>query len=138
MYTRPIVIMSVTDDTGCLEVVAVGKVVERIMQSTPEHINELQKIGETYDLNSIKIDFENKIFLMLLHQSNGKRSRMQRRPLLVTYYDEGSHNMLFPLKRQMNQMAISPETTYMMPTQENTEDEHFAAVTAPETRTSDE
>ncbi|GAA0154105.1 hypothetical protein LIER_12186 [Lithospermum erythrorhizon] len=141
--TRPIVIMSVTDDTGCLEVVVVGKVAERIMQTTPEHINELKKIGETYDLNSIKTDFENKMFLMLLHQSTGKRLGMQRRPLLVAYYDEGSHNTLSPLKRQMNQMAISPESSskrqlIMMPTQENTEDEHFAVVTTPETRTSDE
>ncbi|GAA0138452.1 transporter [Lithospermum erythrorhizon] len=100
--------MSVTDDTGCLEVVAIGKVAERIMQTTPEHINELKKIGETYDLNSIKTDFENKMFLMLLHQSTGKRSGIQRQPLLVAYYDKGSHNTLSPLKRQMNQMAISP------------------------------
>ncbi|GAA0153703.1 hypothetical protein LIER_11875 [Lithospermum erythrorhizon] len=109
--------MSITDNSGSLEAVVVGKVAERIMQTTPERISELAKMGETYNLSSVRSDFENKMFLMLLYQSAGKKAGIQRRPLLEAYYNETSNdkgkstdNTLSPLKRQMNQMEIDPDS----------------------------
>ncbi|GAA0170708.1 hypothetical protein LIER_24908 [Lithospermum erythrorhizon] len=68
---RPLVIMSIRDDSGASEVVAVGRVAERIKQTTAEQITELKKMGQIYDLNSIQADFEDTIFLMLLHRGFG-------------------------------------------------------------------
>ncbi|GAA0179758.1 hypothetical protein LIER_30014 [Lithospermum erythrorhizon] len=115
---RPLVIMSVTDDTGSSDVVVVGSVAERIMQTTTDQIAELKKMGQPYDLNSVRTDFENKIFLMLLRRGSGKKAGIQRRPLLVAYYDETStdkgqvtNNALSRLKRQMNKLAIGLESS---------------------------
>ncbi|GAA0155223.1 hypothetical protein LIER_12999 [Lithospermum erythrorhizon] len=127
--------MSIRDDSGASEVVAVGSVAERIMQTTTEQITELKKMGQIYDLNSVQADFEDKIFLTLLRRGSGKKARIQRRPLLVAYYDETSadkgkatDNTLSPLKRQLNQMAIASESTskrqlMMTPADENTQNE---------------
>ncbi|GAA0154715.1 hypothetical protein LIER_12618 [Lithospermum erythrorhizon] len=78
------------------------------MQTTAEQIIELKKMGQTYDLTSVKVDFEDKMFLMLLRQGSGKKARIQRRLLLVAYNDETSvdkgkatDNAFSPLKRQL-------------------------------------
>ncbi|GAA0148650.1 hypothetical protein LIER_36768 [Lithospermum erythrorhizon] len=145
---RPIMIMSITYNSGSPDAVAVGNVAERIMQTTPERISELAKMGETYNRSSVRSDFENKIFLMLLHQSAGKKPEIQRRPLLVAYYDETSDdkgkstdNTLSPLKCQMNRMAINPESSSkrqltMMPTHETPQNEDSTIIQDPETRSS--
>ncbi|GAA0147618.1 hypothetical protein LIER_07274 [Lithospermum erythrorhizon] len=51
---RSIVIMSITDNSGSSEVVAVGNVAERIMQTTPERISELRKMHTTMKLQMTK------------------------------------------------------------------------------------
>ncbi|GAA0160398.1 hypothetical protein LIER_16961 [Lithospermum erythrorhizon] len=49
-------------------------------------------LNQSYDLNSIRAEFENKIFLMLLRWSSGKKYAIPGRPLLLAYYDE-AHNI---------------------------------------------
>ncbi|GAA0176588.1 hypothetical protein LIER_42100 [Lithospermum erythrorhizon] len=87
------------------------------------------------------------MFLMLLHQSAGKKAGIQRRPLLEAYYNETSDekgkstdNTLSPLKRQMNQMEIDPESSSkrqltMMPSYEIPQNEDSVVIQNPETGT---
>ncbi|GAA0175088.1 hypothetical protein LIER_28339 [Lithospermum erythrorhizon] len=44
--------------------------------------------GEKLELESIKASFEGKVFLMLLHRSQGKDAENPRRLLLVSYYED--------------------------------------------------
>ncbi|GAA0156521.1 hypothetical protein LIER_38284 [Lithospermum erythrorhizon] len=85
---RPIVIMSIEDLTGSMEAVATGNVAEQIIQTTSSQIVELMKLGQTYDLHSIKTEFQNKTFLMLLRRTYARRFDAQRRLLLAAYFDE--------------------------------------------------
>ncbi|GAA0164741.1 hypothetical protein LIER_20302 [Lithospermum erythrorhizon] len=76
---REIVIMSVEDLIGSIEVVATGNVADQILQMTTSQIMELIKLGEAYDLNNIRADFQNKIFLMLLRRIYIRKFDTQRR-----------------------------------------------------------
>ncbi|GAA0164429.1 hypothetical protein LIER_20069 [Lithospermum erythrorhizon] len=103
-----------------------------------------------YEFNYVRADFENKTFLMLLCRGSGKKTGIQRRPLLMAYYDETStdkdkvtNNALSPLKRQMKELAIGPESSSakrqltMTPANNNTHDEESNVTGDPETATLD-
>ncbi|KAG9149527.1 hypothetical protein Leryth_014307 [Lithospermum erythrorhizon] len=97
-----------------------------------------------YDLDNIKMDFNEKVFLILLRRSFGKQHEGQRKMLLLAYFDDidsttasqsasnpsplqptenttESSNKgksvdcqsfpLSPLKRQMSQISINPESS---------------------------
>ncbi|GAA0158572.1 hypothetical protein LIER_38684 [Lithospermum erythrorhizon] len=85
---------------------------------------------------------------MLLRRGSREKAGIQRRSLLVAYYDETSadskiiDNTLSPLKRQLNQIAIASESTskrqlMMTPADKNTQNEDSNIVGGLETATLD-
>ncbi|GAA0172851.1 hypothetical protein LIER_26588 [Lithospermum erythrorhizon] len=105
---RPLIVMMVTDETTTIKVVAIGKLAERILQTTSEDMSRLLKLGEAYDLDTIRSDFEGKVFLILLRCTYMKHNENRRRPLLLDFLVNVSHSSLSPLKRQMSEISLAP------------------------------
>ncbi|GAA0176293.1 hypothetical protein LIER_42057 [Lithospermum erythrorhizon] len=68
---------------GAIEVVA-----EQILQCTPTQLGRLVKEGIGFELEPIKSEFQDKMYLVLLRRTYSKRSDAQQRLLLVAYYDD--------------------------------------------------
>ncbi|GAA0164158.1 hypothetical protein LIER_39728 [Lithospermum erythrorhizon] len=80
--------MSASDRNGTVKIVAIGSIVERILQTTTINISKLSNLGEHYDLNSVRSEFHQKIFLILLRRSFGKHNEGQRKMLLLGYFND--------------------------------------------------
>ncbi|GAA0158119.1 hypothetical protein LIER_15225 [Lithospermum erythrorhizon] len=99
-------------DTG-----AIGSLAERILQITAMNILKLSNLGQIYDLDNNRSDFNERIFLMLLQRS---QSASNTSSLLATENTEESSDKgkqptshsspLSPLKCQMSEISINPDS----------------------------
>ncbi|GAA0160264.1 hypothetical protein LIER_39009 [Lithospermum erythrorhizon] len=93
---RPIVVLSVADQTSTTKVVALEKVAEQILETTTEDMLRLIEMGQNLELASIKAALEDKFFLMFLRCSFGTNSDTRRRLLLLAYFDDSTSNTPAP------------------------------------------
>ncbi|GAA0150646.1 hypothetical protein LIER_09539 [Lithospermum erythrorhizon] len=80
--------MTATDQSVVEQVVAIEEVAERILQTTAEDMARLHNMGEKLELDSIKVTFQGKTYLMMLRRTFGKNAENQRRLLLLSYYED--------------------------------------------------
>ncbi|GAA0166115.1 hypothetical protein LIER_40124 [Lithospermum erythrorhizon] len=129
---RPVIVMVITDQIdqmNSIKVLAVDNVAEQILQTTAGNIFRLSKMGQNYDVNTIRSELHGKVFLMLLRSTFGQQNERQRKMLLIAFYDEtGSaddqdvertskgkfvvstqSSPLLPLKCQMSAITLAPE-----------------------------
>ncbi|GAA0156248.1 hypothetical protein LIER_13780 [Lithospermum erythrorhizon] len=77
--------MNVYDHSGRTTVEEIEDVVEQILQCTP---TQLVKEGIGLELEPIKLELQDKMYIVLLHRTYSRRSDAQQRLLLVAYYDD--------------------------------------------------
>ncbi|GAA0159839.1 hypothetical protein LIER_16532 [Lithospermum erythrorhizon] len=87
----PLIVMTITDHTNAIRVLAIENITERILQTTASQIFKITNLGQIYEVDAIKSDFQDKVFLMLLHRTYGKQNENQRKMLVVAFYDMHSY-----------------------------------------------
>ncbi|GAA0167299.1 hypothetical protein LIER_40349 [Lithospermum erythrorhizon] len=103
--TRPLVFMFVTDTTAT-------------------NLSKLINLGETYDLDSIRSDFEGNVYLMLLRRNFGKHNNGQRKLLLIMYLEETNSEEGCQSSNQINTFEAKDEIAHNLGKQIATESSH--------------
>ncbi|GAA0146924.1 hypothetical protein LIER_36416 [Lithospermum erythrorhizon] len=85
---RPKISMDVYDHSGRITVGAIGAVAQEILQCTDTQLAETVNKDGGFHLQSIRDLFQDRMYLVLLRRSYSRRSDMQRRLLLVAYFDD--------------------------------------------------
>ncbi|GAA0144270.1 hypothetical protein LIER_42797 [Lithospermum erythrorhizon] len=84
--------MMVADESMMVKVMAIDKVVKRILQTTSANIFKLSQLDQSYDVNSLSSELEGKTFLMLLHRTFSQQNERKRKLMLLYYIAVNSHS----------------------------------------------
>ncbi|GAA0164866.1 hypothetical protein LIER_20407 [Lithospermum erythrorhizon] len=85
---RLIVAVDVFDDTRRVTAGAIELVAQQILKMTTAELSQLLKLGVKYDLDPIRVELENKKFLVLFRRTYSPKPGGARRLLLVAYFDD--------------------------------------------------
>ncbi|GAA0158152.1 hypothetical protein LIER_15251 [Lithospermum erythrorhizon] len=99
---RPLVFMSVTDESGTLKVVAIDDIAEQILQKNASDMLRLMNMGQKYDLDTLRY---------LEDTKSNEACQSSENVLLCSpgraIGVESSQSPLSPLKSQMSQITIN-------------------------------